>query len=88
MSAWFLPFHRLLGRMDRLSIFDQHGVGSAVIFGGGGGYGDIKKQLDPSFQSVDDVALILPPGFEHMKVYLRIRPFTKSEVHFHENQVP
>jgi hypothetical protein len=79
---------QVFDKMDRLSIFDQHDNGEAtsgMVFGGG--IRDIKKQLDPSFQTVDDVALVLPPGFEHMKVYLRIRPFTKSETHMFENQV-
>ena len=73
--------------MDRLSIFDTvddtGGIGSTMVFGAG----EIKKQLDPSFQSVEDMSVVLPPGMDLMKVYLRIRPFTKSECRFGENQV-
>ena len=73
--------------MDRMRIFDTiddtGGNGTTMVFRAG----EIKKQLDPSFQSVEDISVAMPLDMELMKVYLRIRPFTKLECRFGENQV-
>ncbi len=57
--------------------------------------GDIIKRLDPVFDIPDtpvappksQPALGIVPGQEHMKVFLRIRPFTENETNKNENQV-
>ncbi len=59
---------------------------------------DIVRKLDPLFaepepvpvlQTVKDAdsTLAIVPGQEHMKVYLRVRPFTEQEKEKDEDQV-
>ena len=56
---------------------------------------DVVKKLDSVFDIPDtpvpppksQPGLGITPGQEHMKVFLRIRPFTEQEVNKHENQV-
>jgi hypothetical protein len=50
---------------------------------------DIKKKLAEEFLSLDKPSLPAQPpiGQERMRVFLRVRPFTETELNIGENQV-